>query len=88
MLFQILIFLKIENNDEIPRSVIYSNRAHVRILLGKYPEAVTDATKSLDFNPNNMKSYYRAAKAATALSLWKKTMDAAAPRRPGREYGY
>eukprot|EP00890_Picochlorum_soloecismus_P006381 jgi/Picsp_1/6744/NSC_04085-R1_tetratricopeptide repeat protein 4 homolog len=52
-------------------SQVFSNRAHVNLLLGNYRNALMDAKDAIRFDPKNVKGYYRAAKAAAAISLWK-----------------
>ncbi|KAG6785443.1 hypothetical protein POTOM_011174 [Populus tomentosa] len=48
-------------------SIVYSNRAHVNLLLGNYRRALTDAQEAIKLCPTN--AMYRAAKASLSLSL-------------------
>ncbi|KAH8517543.1 hypothetical protein H0E87_005462 [Populus deltoides] len=50
-------------------SIVYSNRAHVNLLLGNYRRALTDAQEAIKLCPTNVKAMYRAAKASLSLSL-------------------
>lgn len=51
-------------------STLYSNRAHVNLLLGNYRNALMDGKDAVRYNPKNVKGFYRAAKAAAAISQW------------------
>ncbi|KAJ4826349.1 hypothetical protein Tsubulata_047442 [Turnera subulata] len=50
-------------------SVIYSNRAHVNLLLGNYRRTLEDAEEAIKLSPTNVKALYRAAKASLSLNL-------------------
>ncbi|CDY10078.1 BnaC08g43730D [Brassica napus] len=50
-------------------SILFSNRAHVNLLLGNYRRALTDAEEAIRLCPDNVKAVYRAAKASVALDL-------------------
>ncbi|KAL2482628.1 Tetratricopeptide repeat (TPR)-like superfamily protein [Forsythia ovata] len=50
-------------------SIIYSNRAHVNLLLGNYRRALQDAEEAIRLCPNNVKALYRAVKASLSLDL-------------------
>ncbi|XP_077252770.1 tetratricopeptide repeat (TPR)-like superfamily protein [Tasmannia lanceolata] len=50
-------------------SVIFSNRAHVNLLLGNYRRALSDAEEAIKLCSTNVKAFYRAAKAAFSLNL-------------------
>ncbi|XP_020275741.1 tetratricopeptide repeat protein 4 homolog [Asparagus officinalis] len=50
-------------------SVLFSNRAHVNLMLENYRWALNDAEEAIRLSPSNVKAYYRAAKAAFALEL-------------------
>ncbi|CAH2038970.1 unnamed protein product [Thlaspi arvense] len=50
-------------------SILYSNRAHVNLLLGNYRRALTDAEEAIRLSPDNVKAVYRAAKASMSLDL-------------------
>ncbi|KAI8105509.1 hypothetical protein M9434_000094 [Picochlorum sp. BPE23] len=63
--------LQVEGIEDRPlKSVVYSNRAHVNLLLGNYRNALLDAKDAILYDERNIKAYYRAAKAAAAISLW------------------
>ncbi|GMI66406.1 tetratricopeptide repeat 2 [Hibiscus trionum] len=55
-------------NDQ-DTSVLYSNRAHVNLLLGNYRRALTDSQHAIKLSSANIKAYYRAAKACLSLNL-------------------
>ncbi|KAL0415617.1 UNVERIFIED_CONTAM: Tetratricopeptide repeat protein 4 [Sesamum latifolium] len=50
-------------------SIVYSNRAHVNLLLGNYRRALEDAEEAIKLSPTNVKALYRAVKAALSLNL-------------------
>ncbi|KAL6208871.1 hypothetical protein ACLB2K_019814 [Fragaria x ananassa] len=50
-------------------SVLFSNRAHVNLLLGNYRRALTDAEEAIRLSNSNVKALYRAAKACLSLNL-------------------
>ncbi|XP_075517133.1 uncharacterized protein LOC142551659 [Primulina tabacum] len=50
-------------------SILYSNRAHVNLLLGNYRRALQDAEEASKLGPTNVKALYRAAKASSFLNL-------------------
>ncbi|XP_065874500.1 uncharacterized protein [Euphorbia lathyris] len=50
-------------------SLLYSNRAHVNLLLGNYRRALTDAEEAIKLSSTNVKALYRAAKASLSLNL-------------------
>ncbi|KAB5569836.1 hypothetical protein DKX38_003629 [Salix brachista] len=50
-------------------SIVYSNRAHVNLLLGNYRRALTDAREAIKLCPTSVKAMYRAAKASLSLNL-------------------
>jgi chaperonin cofactor prefoldin len=61
--------LEVRCEDRILNAQLYSNRAHARILLRQYVEAVDDCRKAIEIDPRNMKAYWRAAKASLNLDL-------------------
>jgi len=63
--------LEVRCSDNVLNAQLYSNRAHVRILLRQWVEAVDDCRKAIDSDPKNMKAYWRAAKASLNLDLCK-----------------
>ncbi|KDP26449.1 hypothetical protein JCGZ_17607 [Jatropha curcas] len=50
-------------------SILYSNRAHVNLLLGNYRRALMDAEEAIKLSAANIKALYRAAKASLSLNL-------------------
>ncbi|KAL6584316.1 hypothetical protein OROMI_003605 [Orobanche minor] len=50
-------------------SILYSNRAHVNLLLGNYRRALQDAEEAIRLCPTNVKALYRAVKASLSLNL-------------------
>jgi len=56
--------------DKELASQLYSNRAHVHLMLGKNVEAVDDCRKGITANPDNVKCYWRAGRASLALELY------------------
>ncbi|KAG9154340.1 hypothetical protein Leryth_000785, partial [Lithospermum erythrorhizon] len=50
-------------------SIIYSNRAHVNLLLGNFRRALQDAEEAIKLSPENIKAFYRAVKASLSLNL-------------------
>lgn len=61
--------LEVHCEDRVLNAQLFGNRAHVRILLRQYVEAVDDCRKAIELDPKNMKSYFRAAKASLNLDL-------------------
>ncbi|XP_055813083.1 uncharacterized protein LOC129882697 [Solanum dulcamara] len=55
--------------SDAEQSILYSNRAHVNLLLGNYRRALQDAEDATKLNPSNVKALYRAAKASFSLNL-------------------
>ncbi|KAL3328395.1 hypothetical protein AABB24_035838 [Solanum stoloniferum] len=55
--------------SDAEQSILYSNRAHVNLLLGNYRRALQDAEDAIKLNPSNVKALYRAAKASFSLNL-------------------
>ncbi|XP_051135414.1 uncharacterized protein LOC127254365 [Andrographis paniculata] len=55
--------------SDADHSVLYSNRAHVNLLLGNYRRALEDTEEAIKLSPTNVKALYRAAKASQALNL-------------------
>ncbi|KAJ9169685.1 hypothetical protein P3X46_017847 [Hevea brasiliensis] len=50
-------------------SIIYSNRAHVNLLLGNYRRGLTDAEEAIKLCATNIKALYRASKASLSLNM-------------------
>jgi len=61
--------LEVRCEDRVLNAQLYSNRAHVRLQLRQFVEAVDDCRKAIDMHPKNMKAYWRAAKASLNLDL-------------------
>ncbi|OMO49575.1 Tetratricopeptide TPR-1 [Corchorus capsularis] len=55
------------NNQDT--SLLFSNRAHVNLLLGNFRRALSDSQDAIKLYPANVKAYYRAAKACLSLNL-------------------
>ncbi|KAK9067516.1 hypothetical protein SSX86_011627 [Deinandra increscens subsp. villosa] len=49
-------------------SIIFSNRAHVNLLLGNYGRALSDSEEAIKLSPTYVKAFYRAAKASLSLN--------------------
>eukprot|EP00928_Gymnodinium_smaydae_P073546 TRINITY_DN56734_c0_g1_i1.p1 TRINITY_DN56734_c0_g1~~TRINITY_DN56734_c0_g1_i1.p1 ORF type:complete len:318 (+),score=104.92 TRINITY_DN56734_c0_g1_i1:72-1025(+) len=62
-------------SDAVLIGQLYSNRAHVRILLRQFVEAVDDCRKAIASDPKNLKAYWRAAKASLHLDLCRNGVD-------------
>ncbi|XP_019459097.1 PREDICTED: tetratricopeptide repeat protein 4 homolog [Lupinus angustifolius] len=56
-------------------SILFSNRAHVNLLLGNHRRALTDCQEALKLNPSNIKAIYRAVKASLSLDLLDEAQD-------------
>lgn len=52
-------------------SVLYANRAQAELSLGNRRNAMRDALRAVQLNPDNMKARFRAAKAALQLKLFR-----------------
>lgn len=53
------------------KSILFSNKAHVHLMLGNYRSALMDTKDAILYDARNVKALYRAAKSTAALSLWK-----------------
>ncbi|KAI3806106.1 hypothetical protein L1987_21998 [Smallanthus sonchifolius] len=49
-------------------SILFSNRAHVNLLLGNYGRGLSDSEEAIKLSPANVKDFYRAAKASLSLN--------------------
>jgi len=67
--------LEVRCSDNVLNAQLYSNRAHVRILLRQFVEAVDDCRKAIECDPKNMKAYWRGAKASMHLDLCKNAIS-------------
>lgn len=56
-------------------SILFSNRAHVNLLLGNFRRALNDANDSIKLSPSNIKAIYRAAKASFSLNSLDEAQD-------------
>eukprot|EP00811_Abedinium_folium_P001281 NODE_11170_length_1303_cov_5.836735.p2 GENE.NODE_11170_length_1303_cov_5.836735~~NODE_11170_length_1303_cov_5.836735.p2 ORF type:complete len:307 (-),score=108.62 NODE_11170_length_1303_cov_5.836735:198-1118(-) len=61
--------------DVVLNAQLHANRAHVRILLRQFVEAVDDCRKAIALDPRNVKAYWRAAKASLHLDLCRNAED-------------
>mmetsp|Transcript_14803 Transcript_14803/g.40923 ORF Transcript_14803/g.40923 Transcript_14803/m.40923 type:complete len:370 (-) Transcript_14803:131-1240(-) len=61
--------LEVRCSDRVLNSQLYSNRAHVRMLLRRFVEAVDDCRKAIELDTKNVKAYWRAARASLHLDL-------------------
>ncbi|CAI9107528.1 OLC1v1006901C1 [Oldenlandia corymbosa var. corymbosa] len=55
--------------SDADQSILYSNRAHVNLLLGNNRRALQDAEEAIKLCPTNVKAFYRAVKASLSLNL-------------------
>lgn len=62
--------LEIGSFDNELNSQVYSNRAHVNLMLNNFVEAVDDCRKGITANAANVKCYWRAGRASLALDLY------------------
>lgn len=60
--------IKLEFNDASLRSTLYSNRAQANLVLGNLRNAMLDGKEAIEEDQNNVKAYFRTAKAALGLS--------------------
>lgn len=67
--------LEVRCNDPVLNAQLHSNRAHVRMLLRQFVEAVDDCRKAIEFDPKNIKAYWRAAKASMHLDLCRNAVE-------------
>mmetsp|Transcript_64391 Transcript_64391/g.119720 ORF Transcript_64391/g.119720 Transcript_64391/m.119720 type:complete len:344 (+) Transcript_64391:47-1078(+) len=67
--------LQVGSNDQVLNGQLYSNRAHVRMLLRQFVEAVDDCRKAIECDPKNLKAYWRAGKASLHMDLCRNALD-------------
>lgn len=67
--------LAVQCTDNELNAALYSNRAHVHLQLAQFDKVVDDCRRAIALNPNNVKTYWRAAKASLHLDLLKNTME-------------
>eukprot|EP00271_Cylindrocystis_brebissonii_P013158 TRINITY_DN32769_c0_g1_i1.p1 TRINITY_DN32769_c0_g1~~TRINITY_DN32769_c0_g1_i1.p1 ORF type:complete len:371 (-),score=93.90 TRINITY_DN32769_c0_g1_i1:35-1147(-) len=56
-------------------SVYHANRAHVELLLGNHGRALADSLEAMRLDAANIKAYFRAAKAALAMSKFQEAAN-------------
>mmetsp|Transcript_37270 Transcript_37270/g.72723 ORF Transcript_37270/g.72723 Transcript_37270/m.72723 type:complete len:437 (+) Transcript_37270:139-1449(+) len=56
-------------------AIILSNRAAVQLLKKNWGKVIEDCSEAIKLDASNSKAYYRASKAANALSKWDKAVD-------------
>ncbi|KAI3708440.1 hypothetical protein L2E82_37609 [Cichorium intybus] len=49
-------------------SLIFSNQAHVNLLLGNYGRALSESEEAIKLSPTNLKAFYSAAKSSLSLN--------------------
>merc|ERR1712072_1187516 len=67
--------LEVRCSDNVLNAQLYSNRAHVRMLLRQFVEAVDDCRKAIELDTKNAKAYWRGAKASLHLELCKNGVE-------------
>ena len=64
-----------KSGNKETNSLLYSNRAHVYLLMKRYVECVDDCRASLEENPRNVKAAYRGCKASINMHLYKQALN-------------
>lgn len=67
--------IELHCSDLVLNAQLYSNRAHVRMLLRQFVEVVDDCRKAIELDPKNIKAYWRAAKASMHLDLCRNGLE-------------
>lgn len=67
--------IKLECASGTLNSQLYGNRAHARMLLRNFVEAIDDCRKAIQYDPSNVKAYFRAAKASVQIELFKNAVE-------------
>lgn len=67
--------IEVRCQDNVLNGQLHGNRAHVRMLLRQFVEAVDDCRKAIEFDPKNLKNYFRAAKSSLQLDLHQNGID-------------
>jgi tetratricopeptide (TPR) repeat protein len=67
--------IKLPVKDHKKRSVYFANRAAVNLMGENYGNCVSDCKHAIRLDPDNVKAYYRAAKANFALKKWALTAE-------------
>lgn len=53
------------------KAKLHANRASINLKYKNYGKVIEDCTKSINYDPNYLKAYYRKAKAFMALKKYK-----------------
>ncbi|KAK9171309.1 TPR repeat-containing protein [Cryptosporidium meleagridis] len=64
-----------KSTDKETNSLLYSNRAHVYLLLKRYVDCVDDCRASLKENPKNVKAAYRGCRASMCMQLYRQALN-------------
>ncbi|KAH8582775.1 protein with 2 TPR domains [Cryptosporidium sp. chipmunk genotype I] len=64
-----------KSTDKETNSLLYSNRAHVYLLLKRYVDCVDDCRASLKENPRNVKAAYRGCRASMCMQLYRQALN-------------
>lgn len=67
--------LEMECSDKVLISQLHSNRAAVSMRMGEQDRAVDDCRQAIKADPNNVKAYFRAAKASQELGLTQQALE-------------
>eukprot|EP00919_Chromeraceae_sp_WS-2016_P007083 GHVR01016610.1.p1 GENE.GHVR01016610.1~~GHVR01016610.1.p1 ORF type:complete len:288 (+),score=67.14 GHVR01016610.1:297-1160(+) len=67
--------IEIECNDKLLHSGLLCNRAAVLLVQGKFVMCVDDCRRAIRLQPNNVKVYWRGAKASVSLELWRNAYE-------------
>ena len=67
--------INLQCSDAKLHAILFSNRAHVNLLLGNYRNALIDAQDAIRFDPGNIKAHFRAAKAAMNIEQYDKCRE-------------
>jgi len=61
--------------DNELNSILHSNRAAVNLELGNFGKVLRDCAKAIEYNPKNIKAYYRSGKACYILEKIPEALD-------------
>ncbi|KAH6568375.1 hypothetical protein BASA61_003255 [Batrachochytrium salamandrivorans] len=67
--------LAVKADDSKLNSILHSNRAAVNLDLGNYRQVLNDCAAAIRLNPNNIKAFFRSAKALLALDRISEGID-------------
>lgn len=67
--------LNLKPTNKILLSKIHSNRAMINLKYKNYGKVIEDCKLSVDFDPTNVKAFYRMGKAYIYLKKYKECMD-------------